>query len=75
MIEKCPGSAFTVKMIELDAGWSDLGAWDAVWQVGGQDESGNVTSGDTLLTNTKNSLVHASTRLVSTVGIENLVII
>jgi len=75
VIEKCPGSAFTVKMIELDAGWSDLGAWDAVWQVGGQDESGNVTSGDTLLTNTKNSLVHASTRLVSTVGIENLVII
>ena len=75
VIEKCPGSSFTVKMLELDAGWSDLGAWDAVWQVGSQDESGNVTSGDTLLTNTKNSLVHASTRLVSTVGVENLVII
>ncbi|MBT8525949.1 mannose-1-phosphate guanylyltransferase/mannose-6-phosphate isomerase [Polynucleobacter paneuropaeus] len=75
VIEKCPGSSFAVKMVELDAGWSDLGAWDAVWQVGSQDESGNVTSGDTLLTNTKNSLIHASTRLVSTVGIDNLVII
>ena len=75
VIEKCPGSAFTVKMVELDAGWSDLGAWDAVWQVGSRGESGKVTSGDTLLTNTKNSLVHASTRLVSTVGIDNLVII
>ena len=75
VIEKCQGSTFAVKMVELDAGWSDLGAWDAVWQVGSQDESGNVTSGDTLLTNTKNSLVHASTRLVSAVGIENLVII
>ena len=75
VIEKCPGSSFSVKMVELNAGWNDLGAWDAVWQVGNQDGNGNVTSGDTLLSNTKNSLVHASTRLVSTVGIDNLVII
>ena len=75
VIEKCPGTSFSVKMVELNAGWNDLGAWDAVWQVGSQDGNGNVTSGDTLLSNTKNSLVHASTRLVSTVGIDNLVII
>ena len=75
VIERCPGSKYPVKMVELDAGWNDLGAWDAVWQVGKQDEQSNVTSGDTLLCNTKNSLVHASSRLVSTVGIENLIII
>ena len=75
VIEKCPGTHFQVKMVELDAGWNDLGAWDAVWQVGKQDGQGNVTSGDTLLTNTKNSLIHASTRLVSAVGVENLIII
>ena len=75
VIEKCPGSQFTVKMVELNAGWNDLGAWDAVWQVGKQDASGNVTSGDALLTNTKNSLIHASSRLVSAVGVENLIII
>jgi len=75
VIEKCPGSPFSVRMVELDAGWNDLGAWDAVWQVGKQDESGNVTSGDALLTNTKNSLIHASSRLVSAVGVENLIII
>jgi mannose-1-phosphate guanylyltransferase/mannose-6-phosphate isomerase len=75
VIEKCPGSHFPIKMVELNAGWSDLGAWDAVWQVGKQDENGNVTTGDTLLTNSKNSLVHASSRLVSAVGIENLVIV
>jgi mannose-1-phosphate guanylyltransferase/mannose-6-phosphate isomerase len=75
VIEKCPGTIFSVKMVELNAGWNDLGAWDAVWQVGSQDDDGNVTSGDTLLANTKNSLVYASTRLVSTVGIDNLVII
>jgi mannose-1-phosphate guanylyltransferase/mannose-6-phosphate isomerase len=75
VIEKCPQSQFPIKMVELDAGWNDLGAWDAVWQVGRQDQDGNVTSGDTLITNSKNSLVHASSRLVSVVGIENLVIV
>jgi mannose-1-phosphate guanylyltransferase/mannose-6-phosphate isomerase len=75
VIEKCTASAFAVKMVELDAGWNDLGAWDAVWQVGKQDAEGNVTSGDALLTNTKNSLVHASSRLVSAVGVENLIIV
>ena len=75
VIEKCPGSHFPIQMVELDAGWNDLGAWDAVWQVGKQDSDGNVTSGDTLLTNSKNSLVHASSRLVSAVGIENLIIV
>jgi mannose-1-phosphate guanylyltransferase/mannose-6-phosphate isomerase len=78
VIEKCPnsqGAQYNIKMVELDAGWNDLGAWDAVWQVGKQDQDGNVTSGDTLLTNSKNSLVHANSRLVSAVGVENLIIV
>jgi len=75
VIEKCTAGTFSVKMVELDAGWNDLGAWDAVWQVGKQDHDGNVTSGDALLANTKNSLVHASSRLVSVVGVENLIIV
>jgi len=75
VIEKCPNSKFAIKMVELDAGWNDLGAWDAVWQVGTQDQNGNVTSGDILLANSRNSLVHASSRLVSAVGVENLIII
>jgi mannose-1-phosphate guanylyltransferase/mannose-6-phosphate isomerase len=76
VIEKCPGShKFLIKMVELDAGWSDLGAWNAVWQVGQRDHEGNVISGDVLLNNTKNSLVNASGRLVSVVGVENLVIV
>jgi mannose-1-phosphate guanylyltransferase/mannose-6-phosphate isomerase len=75
VIEKCPGSKFPIKMVELNAGWNDLGAWDAVWQVGKKDKEGNFTAGDTLLTNTKNSLVYASTRLVSAVGVENLIIV
>jgi len=75
VIEQCPQSKFPIRMLALDAGWDDLGAWDAVWQVGAQDKQGNVTTGDTLLTNTTNSLVHASSRLVSAVGVENLIIV
>ena len=79
VIEKCPdanGQAqFPIKMVELDAGWNDLGAWDAVWQVGNQDANGNVAVGDTLLANSKNSLIHAGSRLVSVVGVENLIIV
>ena len=75
VIEKCPCSEYQVKMVELDAGWNDLGAWDAVWQVGKKDTEENVTSGDVLLANAKKSLVHASSRLVGAVGIENLIIV
>ena len=75
VMEQCPNSPFTIKMVALNAGWNDLGAWDAVWQVGNQDDAGNVVQGDALLTDTQNSLIIASHRLVSTVGIKNLVII
>jgi len=75
VIEKCPHSNFEIKMVELDAGWNDLGSWDAVWQAGNKDEDQNVTYGDTLLENTKNSLVYADHKLVSVVGLDNIVVI
>ena len=75
VMEHCPGSNVVIKVIALDAGWNDLGSWDAVWQVGEPDDDGNVTRGDTILTYTKNTFVHSSSRLVSTVGVDNLVII
>jgi mannose-1-phosphate guanylyltransferase / mannose-6-phosphate isomerase len=75
VIEKCPGSKFPIKMVALDAGWNDLGAWDAVWQVGNKDSQGNVVNGDTLISDSSNNLVHASSRLVSAIGVDNLVIV
>jgi mannose-1-phosphate guanylyltransferase/mannose-6-phosphate isomerase len=74
-MEHCPGSSFPIKMIPLDAGWSDLGAWDAVWNVLPKDEAGNAHLGDVLTTDSKNTLVHATSRLVSLVGVENLIVI
>jgi mannose-1-phosphate guanylyltransferase/mannose-6-phosphate isomerase len=75
VLEKCPGSAFNIKMVPLQAGWNDLGAWDAVWQVSAQDGEGNVTYGDTLLADTTNTFIHASSRLVGTVGVNNLIVV
>lgn len=75
VIEKCPGSEFEVKVIPLDAGWNDLGAWDAVWQVGEKDQNGNLIQGDALVEASENNLIHSSHRLVSAVGVNNLVII
>ncbi len=77
VIEQYPKAGFPIKMVELDAGWSDLGAWDAVWQVKEveADEHGNVHTGDVVHAQSKNNLVHATSRLVGTVGIENLVIV
>jgi mannose-1-phosphate guanylyltransferase/mannose-6-phosphate isomerase len=75
VMEHCPGSAIPIRMVPLDAGWSDLGAWDAVWQVGQPDAQGNVTRGDVLLADTRDSLVYASSRLVGAVGVSNLVIV
>ena len=67
--------AFTLKMIELNAGWSDVGSWKTVWENSKKDSDGNVTKGDVVSINTRNSLVHSSGRLVSTLGVENLIVI
>ena len=75
VMEHCPGSPFAIKMVPLDAGWNDLGAWDAVWNVLPKDEHGNAHVGDVLTTHSRNTLVHASSRLVSLVGVENLIVV
>lgn len=75
VIEKCPKSEFVIKMIPLDVGWSDLGAWDAVWQVGDKDDQDNLIHGDVLTEGTSNSLIYAGHRLVSVVGLDHVAVI
>ena len=75
VMEKCPGSDQQLVMVPLHAGWSDLGAWEAVWQVAAKDGHGNATSGDALLVDTSNSLVRADGRLVCVVGLEDVVVV
>jgi mannose-1-phosphate guanylyltransferase/mannose-6-phosphate isomerase len=76
VMEKCPGTTqFPVLMVPLRAGWSDLGAWDAVWQVSGKDDAGNAAVGDTIVRDSRNTLVHATSRLVSVVGLDNVIVV
>lgn len=62
-------------VVPLDAGWNDVGAWSAVWEVSTQDEHHNVLRGDVLTHNASNNLVYAEHRLVTLVGVENLTVV
>ena len=75
VMERCPGSAFTIKMVSLNAGWSDLGAWDAVWNIQEKDAAGNAHKGDVISKDCRDTFVHASSRLVGLVGVQNIVVI
>jgi len=76
VMEKCAGSAtFSVSMVPLVAGWSDLGAWDAVWQVSDRDDAGNAAVGDAIVSDSRNTLIHATSRLVSVVGVDDVIVV
>ncbi|ABK43432.1 mannose-6-phosphate isomerase, type 2 / mannose-1-phosphate guanylyltransferase (GDP) [Magnetococcus marinus MC-1] len=62
-------------VIPMGVGWNDMGAWDALWEVGNKDPQHNLSVGDTLSVDTHNSLIWSSSRLVATVGVENLAIV
>lgn len=62
-------------VVPLDARWSDLGSWSALWDVADRDADGNVLSGDVLTQASRGSYVRSTSRLVATVGVENLVIV
>ncbi len=74
VMEKCPG-ALDIRMQPLAAGWNDLGAWEAVWQVAVKDAQGNASVGDAIVSDSRNTLVHATSRLVSVVGVHDVVVV
>jgi mannose-1-phosphate guanylyltransferase/mannose-6-phosphate isomerase len=76
VMEKCPAAAeFDIRMVPLAAAWSDLGAWDAVWQVSAKDPAGNATQGDAMLSDCEGTLVHATSRLVGVIGLQDVVVV
>ncbi|WPB58062.1 mannose-1-phosphate guanylyltransferase/mannose-6-phosphate isomerase [Xylophilus sp. GOD-11R] len=64
-----------VKVVPLSAGWSDVGAWGAVWDVATKDAEGNAARGDVWLQGVKNSYVRADHRLVAAIGLDNVMIV
>ncbi|MCW8108564.1 mannose-1-phosphate guanylyltransferase/mannose-6-phosphate isomerase [Alteromonas ponticola] len=63
-------------MVPLDAGWSDVGSWSSLWETADQkDANGNVVIGDAILENVKNSYINAEERLISVIGLEDVVVV
>ncbi len=62
-------------MIPFEAGWNDLGSWNALWKTGSKDKNANVIKGDVLLSDVNNSYLFAESRLVAAVGVEDLVVV
>ena len=63
------------KVIPLDAGWNDVGAWSALWEVNKKDENQNVIFGDVLTQNTQDSYIYSQGRLVAAVGLRDMVVV
>jgi mannose-1-phosphate guanylyltransferase/mannose-6-phosphate isomerase len=62
-------------VIPLAAGWSDVGAWDALWQIGIKDGDGNVMRGDVMAVGSRNTLAISQSRLVACVGLADTVVV
>lgn len=62
-------------MVPLQAGWSDIGSWSALWDACEKTEAGNVLQGDVLQLDSHNTYVNADSRLVATVGVQDLIIV
>ncbi len=71
VMEKTSGAV----VLPLEAGWSDLGSWDAVAQASGPDASGNVEQGDVMSLGNSNCLLRSEQRLVAAIGLQDQVVI
>ena len=73
VMEKLPAGLGVV--IPLDAGWSDVGAWDALWHLGTRNADNNVLQGDVVTVGTRDTLAIAQSRLLALVGLEDAVVV
>lgn len=62
-------------VVPMDAGWSDVGAWDALWNVCDKDQEGNVARGEVMLDSTRDSVIFAQSRLVATIGLKDVIVV
>lgn len=75
VIEKVNEFKIPIKMIGLNAGWSDLGSWNSFWNFSNKDSNQNVKIGDVIAKESSNSLIYSNSKLVATIGIDNLIVI
>lgn len=81
---KCPDDSVDYAVMErtdktvvvpMDAGWSDVGSWSALWEVSEKDSSGNVIHGDAITEDTEGCYIYAPNKLVASVGVKDIVVV
>ncbi len=81
---KCPDDSVDYAVMEqtnkavvvpMDAGWSDVGSWAALWEVSEKDASGNVIHGDAIIEDTEGCYIYAPNKLVASVGVKDIVVV
>jgi mannose-1-phosphate guanylyltransferase / mannose-6-phosphate isomerase len=82
--EKCPGDSIDYAVMEriasaavvpVSMGWSDLGSWDALWEMSDKDAAGNALAGNVVAEDTKNCYLRSENGLVAAIGVEDLVVV
>lgn len=73
--EPATGTAPRATVVRLDAGWSDVGAWNALWEIGNKDGNGNVIHGDVCAVDTRDALLISQHRLIACVGLEDVIVV
>lgn len=68
-------SAENAVVVPMDAGWSDIGSWSALWDVSTKDSNNNTIKGDVIAVDTKNSYLHSESKLIATVGLDDIVVV
>ena len=62
-------------VVPADIGWSDVGSWSALWELGAKDAAGNVTLGDVVLESAENCYVRTDGKLAAVVGLKDTVLV
>jgi mannose-1-phosphate guanylyltransferase len=84
IFENCPDDSIDYAVMEktnsavvvpMDAGWSDVGSFSALWDISQKDENQNVTKGDVITVDSTNNYIYAENKLVTAVGLDNLVVV
>jgi len=82
--EECPSESVDYAVMEntadavvipMDAGWSDVGSWSSLWDITNKDHNGNVIHGDVIIHNSTNSFIRSDDKMVTAIGVDNLVIV
>ncbi|BBG31026.1 mannose-1-phosphate guanylyltransferase/mannose-6-phosphate isomerase [Zymobacter palmae] len=82
--KQCPAESIDYAVMEqtsdaavvaMDAGWSDVGSWDSLWDIKPHDANGNATHGDVISFDTHDSYIRSESALVATLGVKDLIVV